>query len=117
MKLPAQKEVVTSDELMAYLGKEPCRGLLSRGLPLPHGRLTEGPLLVLLAGDCILSIKPQGQAEAVQLNFQQVGQPASVAGRRIVCLALRWVSSAALGSSCAIGSQPVCGEGLSLVFF
>ncbi|XP_032089720.1 ubiquitin carboxyl-terminal hydrolase MINDY-1 [Thamnophis elegans] len=41
VKLPAQKEVVTSDELMAYLG------------------------------DCILSIKPQDQAEAVQLNFQQ----------------------------------------------
>ncbi|KAG8146993.1 hypothetical protein E2320_014076 [Naja naja] len=41
VKLPAQKEVVTSDELMAYLG------------------------------DCLLSIKPQDQAEAVQLNFQQ----------------------------------------------
>ncbi|XP_070622606.1 ubiquitin carboxyl-terminal hydrolase MINDY-1 [Erythrolamprus reginae] len=41
VKLPAQKEMVTSDELMAYLG------------------------------DCILSIKPQDQAEAVQLNFQQ----------------------------------------------
>ncbi|XP_063172839.1 ubiquitin carboxyl-terminal hydrolase MINDY-1 [Candoia aspera] len=41
VKLPAQKDMVTSDELMAYLG------------------------------DCILSIKPQGQAEALQLNFQQ----------------------------------------------
>lgn len=26
VKLPAQKEVVTSDELMAYLGKEPRHG-------------------------------------------------------------------------------------------
>ncbi|XP_053224758.1 ubiquitin carboxyl-terminal hydrolase MINDY-1 [Podarcis raffonei] len=41
VKLPPQKEVITSDELMAHLG------------------------------DCILSIKPQKQSEALQLNFQQ----------------------------------------------
>ncbi|XP_053134480.1 ubiquitin carboxyl-terminal hydrolase MINDY-1 [Hemicordylus capensis] len=41
VKLPPQKEVITSDELMAHLG------------------------------DCILSIKPQSQSEALQLNFQQ----------------------------------------------
>ncbi|XP_044305109.1 ubiquitin carboxyl-terminal hydrolase MINDY-1 [Varanus komodoensis] len=41
VKLPPQKEVITSDELMAHLG------------------------------DCILSIKPQQQSEALQLNFQQ----------------------------------------------
>ncbi|XP_061462818.1 ubiquitin carboxyl-terminal hydrolase MINDY-1 [Rhineura floridana] len=41
VKLPPQKEVITSDELMAHLG------------------------------DCILSIKPQKQSEVLQLNFQQ----------------------------------------------
>ncbi|XP_042297075.1 ubiquitin carboxyl-terminal hydrolase MINDY-1 [Sceloporus undulatus] len=41
VKLPPQKEVITSDELMAHLG------------------------------DCILSINPQQQSEALQLNFQQ----------------------------------------------
>uniref|UniRef100_A0A8C7E9A4 Ubiquitin carboxyl-terminal hydrolase n=1 Tax=Nothoprocta perdicaria TaxID=30464 RepID=A0A8C7E9A4_NOTPE len=41
VKLPPQKEVITSDELMAHLG------------------------------DCILSIKPQEQSEGLQLNFQQ----------------------------------------------
>nr|XP_034954907.1 ubiquitin carboxyl-terminal hydrolase MINDY-1 [Zootoca vivipara] len=41
VKLPPQKEVITSDELMAHLG------------------------------DCLLSIKPQKQSEALQLNFQQ----------------------------------------------
>ncbi|XP_031464022.1 ubiquitin carboxyl-terminal hydrolase MINDY-1 isoform X2 [Phasianus colchicus] len=41
VKLPPQKEVVTSDELMAHLG------------------------------DCILSIKPQEKSEGLQLNFQQ----------------------------------------------
>ncbi|XP_063001763.1 ubiquitin carboxyl-terminal hydrolase MINDY-1 [Elgaria multicarinata webbii] len=41
VKLPLQKEVITSDELMAHLG------------------------------DCILSIKPQQQSEVLQLNFQQ----------------------------------------------
>nr|XP_033779046.1 ubiquitin carboxyl-terminal hydrolase MINDY-1 isoform X2 [Geotrypetes seraphini] len=39
--LPPQKEVITSEELMAHLG------------------------------DCLLSIKPQEQSEALQLNFQQ----------------------------------------------
>ncbi|KAM8794354.1 ubiquitin carboxyl-terminal hydrolase MINDY-1 [Eudromia elegans] len=41
VKLPPQKEVITSDELMAHLG------------------------------DCILSIKLQEQSEGLQLNFQQ----------------------------------------------
>ncbi|OCT66572.1 ubiquitin carboxyl-terminal hydrolase MINDY-1 [Xenopus laevis] len=41
VKLPPQKEVVTSEELMAHLG------------------------------DCILSIQPQENSEALQLNFQQ----------------------------------------------
>ncbi|XP_021232216.1 ubiquitin carboxyl-terminal hydrolase MINDY-1 isoform X2 [Numida meleagris] len=41
VKLPPQKEVVTSDELMAHLG------------------------------DCILSIRPQEKSEGLQLNFQQ----------------------------------------------
>ncbi|KAM9294573.1 ubiquitin carboxyl-terminal hydrolase MINDY-1 [Gastrophryne carolinensis] len=41
VKLPPQKEVVTSEELMAHLG------------------------------DCILSIQPQEKSEALQLNFQQ----------------------------------------------
>lgn len=41
VKLPPQKEVVTSDELMAHLG------------------------------DCILSIKPHEKSEGLQLNFQQ----------------------------------------------
>ncbi|XP_068778678.1 ubiquitin carboxyl-terminal hydrolase MINDY-1 isoform X3 [Struthio camelus] len=41
VKLPPQKEVITSDELMAHLG------------------------------DCILSIKPQEKSEGLQLNFQQ----------------------------------------------
>lgn len=41
VKLSPQKEVITSDELMAHLG------------------------------DCILSIKPQEQSEGLQLNFQQ----------------------------------------------
>uniref|UniRef100_A0A8D0E849 Ubiquitin carboxyl-terminal hydrolase n=1 Tax=Salvator merianae TaxID=96440 RepID=A0A8D0E849_SALMN len=41
VKLPVQKEVITSDELMAHLG------------------------------DCILSMKPQKETEALQLNFQQ----------------------------------------------
>ncbi|XP_016071045.1 PREDICTED: protein FAM63A [Miniopterus natalensis] len=41
VKLPPQKEVVTSDELMAHLG------------------------------DCLLSIKPQEKSEGLQLNFQQ----------------------------------------------
>ncbi|XP_054854263.1 ubiquitin carboxyl-terminal hydrolase MINDY-1 [Eublepharis macularius] len=41
VKLPLQKEVITSDELMAYLG------------------------------DCILSIKPEKESEVLQLNFQQ----------------------------------------------
>ncbi|XP_042749559.1 ubiquitin carboxyl-terminal hydrolase MINDY-1 [Lagopus leucura] len=41
VKLPPQKEVVTSEELMAHLG------------------------------DCILSIKPQEKSEGLQLNFQQ----------------------------------------------
>ncbi|XP_073090707.1 ubiquitin carboxyl-terminal hydrolase MINDY-1 isoform X6 [Manis javanica] len=39
--LPPQKEVITSDELMAHLG------------------------------DCLLSIKPQEKSEGLQLNFQQ----------------------------------------------
>ncbi|XP_077175931.1 ubiquitin carboxyl-terminal hydrolase MINDY-1 [Paroedura picta] len=41
VKLPPQKEVITSDELMAHLG------------------------------DCILSIKPEKESEGLQLNFQQ----------------------------------------------
>ncbi|OCT69353.1 ubiquitin carboxyl-terminal hydrolase MINDY-1 [Xenopus laevis] len=41
VKLPLQKEVVTSEELMAHLG------------------------------DCVLSIQPQENSEALQLNFQQ----------------------------------------------
>lgn len=41
VKLPPQKEVITSDELMAHLG------------------------------DCLLSIKPQEKSESLQLNFQQ----------------------------------------------
>ncbi|XP_006861453.1 PREDICTED: protein FAM63A [Chrysochloris asiatica] len=41
VKLPPQKEVITSDELMAHLG------------------------------DCLLSIKPQEKSEGLQLNFQQ----------------------------------------------
>ncbi|XP_066233527.1 ubiquitin carboxyl-terminal hydrolase MINDY-1 [Saccopteryx leptura] len=41
VKLPPQKEVITSDELMAHLG------------------------------DCLLSIKPQEMSEGLQLNFQQ----------------------------------------------
>uniref|UniRef100_A0A8C8RQX9 Ubiquitin carboxyl-terminal hydrolase n=1 Tax=Pelusios castaneus TaxID=367368 RepID=A0A8C8RQX9_9SAUR len=41
VKLSPQKEVITSDELMAHLG------------------------------DCILSIKPQEKSEGLQLNFQQ----------------------------------------------
>ncbi|XP_078526760.1 ubiquitin carboxyl-terminal hydrolase MINDY-1 [Lissotriton helveticus] len=41
VKLPPQKEVITSEELMAYLG------------------------------ECFLSIKPQENSEALQLNFQQ----------------------------------------------
>ncbi|KAE8588584.1 hypothetical protein XENTR_v10022621 [Xenopus tropicalis] len=41
VKLPPQKEVITSEELMAHLG------------------------------DCILSIQPQENSEALQLNFQQ----------------------------------------------
>ncbi|KAK2497292.1 hypothetical protein MC885_020241 [Smutsia gigantea] len=42
--LPPQKEVITSDELMAHLG------------------------------DCLLSIKPREKSEGLQLNFQQVRQ-------------------------------------------
>lgn len=41
VKLPPQKEVITSEELMAHLG------------------------------DCLLSIKPQEKSEGLQLNFQQ----------------------------------------------
>ncbi|KAM4861489.1 ubiquitin carboxyl-terminal hydrolase MINDY-1 isoform 3-T4 [Thomomys bottae] len=41
VKLPPQKEMITSDELMAHLG------------------------------DCLLSIKPQEKSEGLQLNFQQ----------------------------------------------
>ncbi|XP_006900182.1 PREDICTED: protein FAM63A [Elephantulus edwardii] len=41
VKLPPQKEVITSDELMAHLG------------------------------DCLLSIRPQEKSEGLQLNFQQ----------------------------------------------
>ncbi|XP_045220063.2 ubiquitin carboxyl-terminal hydrolase MINDY-1 isoform X5 [Macaca fascicularis] len=41
VKLPLQKEVITSDELMAHLG------------------------------NCLLSIKPQEKSEGLQLNFQQ----------------------------------------------
>ncbi|XP_033271508.1 ubiquitin carboxyl-terminal hydrolase MINDY-1 isoform X3 [Orcinus orca] len=41
VKLPPQKEVIASDELMAHLG------------------------------DCLLSIKPQEKSEGLQLNFQQ----------------------------------------------
>ncbi|XP_063803070.1 ubiquitin carboxyl-terminal hydrolase MINDY-1 [Pseudophryne corroboree] len=41
VKLPPQKEVITSEELMAHLG------------------------------DCVLSIQPQENSEALQLNFQQ----------------------------------------------
>ncbi|XP_006038666.1 ubiquitin carboxyl-terminal hydrolase MINDY-1 isoform X1 [Alligator sinensis] len=41
VKLPLQKEVITSEELMAHLG------------------------------DCLLSIKPQEPSEGLQLNFQQ----------------------------------------------
>lgn len=41
VKLPPQKEVITSDELMAHLG------------------------------DCLLSITPQEKSEGLQLNFQQ----------------------------------------------
>ncbi|XP_017401798.1 ubiquitin carboxyl-terminal hydrolase MINDY-1 isoform X3 [Cebus imitator] len=41
VKLPPQKEVITSDELMAHLG------------------------------NCLLSIKPQEKSEGLQLNFQQ----------------------------------------------
>uniref|UniRef100_A0A8C5R3G0 Ubiquitin carboxyl-terminal hydrolase n=1 Tax=Leptobrachium leishanense TaxID=445787 RepID=A0A8C5R3G0_9ANUR len=41
VKLPPQKEVITSEELMAHLG------------------------------DCILSIQPQEKSEVLQLNFQQ----------------------------------------------
>lgn len=41
VQLPPQKEVITSDELMAHLG------------------------------DCLLSIKPQEKSEGLQLNFQQ----------------------------------------------
>ncbi|XP_077115744.1 ubiquitin carboxyl-terminal hydrolase MINDY-1 [Ranitomeya variabilis] len=41
VKLPPQKELITSEELMAHLG------------------------------DCILSIQPQENSEALQLNFQQ----------------------------------------------
>ncbi|KAM8787330.1 ubiquitin carboxyl-terminal hydrolase MINDY-1 [Rhynchonycteris naso] len=41
VKLPPQKEVITSDELMSHLG------------------------------DCLLSIKPQEKSEGLQLNFQQ----------------------------------------------
>lgn len=41
VKLPPQKEVITSDELLTHLG------------------------------NCLLSIKPQEKSEGLQLNFQQ----------------------------------------------
>uniref|UniRef100_A0A8C9LGE8 Ubiquitin carboxyl-terminal hydrolase n=1 Tax=Pavo cristatus TaxID=9049 RepID=A0A8C9LGE8_PAVCR len=51
VKLPPQKEVVTSDELMAHLG------------------------------DCILSIKPQEKSEGLQLNFQQSPEVVQAVGK------------------------------------
>ncbi|XP_074044870.1 ubiquitin carboxyl-terminal hydrolase MINDY-1 isoform X2 [Macrotis lagotis] len=51
VKLAPQKEVITSDELMAHLG------------------------------DCLLSIKPQEKSEALQLNFQQSPEAVSAVGK------------------------------------
>ncbi|XP_068778677.1 ubiquitin carboxyl-terminal hydrolase MINDY-1 isoform X2 [Struthio camelus] len=51
VKLPPQKEVITSDELMAHLG------------------------------DCILSIKPQEKSEGLQLNFQQSPEVVQAVGK------------------------------------
>ncbi|KAB1260539.1 Ubiquitin carboxyl-terminal hydrolase MINDY-1 [Camelus dromedarius] len=51
VKLPPQKEVITSDELMAHLG------------------------------DCLLSIKPQEKSEGLQLNFQQSPEAVSAVGK------------------------------------
>ncbi|XP_023580363.1 ubiquitin carboxyl-terminal hydrolase MINDY-1 isoform X2 [Trichechus manatus latirostris] len=51
VKLPPQKEVITSDELMAHLG------------------------------DCLLSIKPQEKSEGLQLNFQQSPEAVNAVGK------------------------------------
>ncbi|XP_069336731.1 ubiquitin carboxyl-terminal hydrolase MINDY-1 isoform X6 [Eulemur rufifrons] len=51
VKLPPQKEVITSDELMAHLG------------------------------NCLLSIKPQEKSEGLQLNFQQSPEAVSAVGK------------------------------------
>ncbi|XP_065734586.1 ubiquitin carboxyl-terminal hydrolase MINDY-1 isoform X6 [Phocoena phocoena] len=51
VKLPPQKEVIASDELMAHLG------------------------------DCLLSIKPQEKSEGLQLNFQQSPEAVSAVGK------------------------------------
>eukprot|EP00071_Canis_lupus_P027130 XP_022260687.1 ubiquitin carboxyl-terminal hydrolase MINDY-1 isoform X4 [Canis lupus familiaris] len=51
VKLPPQKEVITSDELMAHLG------------------------------DCLLSIRPQEKSEGLQLNFQQSPEAVSAVGK------------------------------------
>ncbi|XP_014316777.1 ubiquitin carboxyl-terminal hydrolase MINDY-1 isoform X2 [Myotis lucifugus] len=51
VKLPPQKEVITSAELMTHLG------------------------------DCLLSIKPQEKSEGLQLNFQQSPEAVSAVGK------------------------------------
>lgn len=51
VKLPPQKEVITSEELMAHLG------------------------------NCLLSIKPQEKSEGLQLNFQQSPEAVSAVGK------------------------------------
>ncbi|XP_032123314.1 ubiquitin carboxyl-terminal hydrolase MINDY-1 isoform X8 [Sapajus apella] len=51
VKLPPQKEVITSDELMAHLG------------------------------NCLLSIKPQEKSEGLQLNFQQSPEAVRAVGK------------------------------------
>ncbi|XP_045220070.2 ubiquitin carboxyl-terminal hydrolase MINDY-1 isoform X6 [Macaca fascicularis] len=51
VKLPLQKEVITSDELMAHLG------------------------------NCLLSIKPQEKSEGLQLNFQQSPEAVRAVGK------------------------------------
>uniref|UniRef100_A0A8C2JQN5 Ubiquitin carboxyl-terminal hydrolase n=1 Tax=Cyprinus carpio TaxID=7962 RepID=A0A8C2JQN5_CYPCA len=59
VKLPAQMEVVTTEELMAHL--VPLMAPQSRNIPLSLCSLCE----------CVLSIKPREKAEGMELNFQQ----------------------------------------------
>lgn len=79
-QLPAQTEVVTTEDLMAHLGKSHHASVCvflrfcsaDRSHDTCHMTAAVSPVCVGCPGECVLSVTPREKTDGMELNFQQV---------------------------------------------